>query len=236
MTVGLLLSLTGLALVDSTSIGTLFIPIWLLLTPGRIRVDRILVYLVTIAAFYFVVGTVVMLGAHGIGSLLQDARHSPVVLWGQFALGLGLLVFSWTPRFDPKRARQKSGPSRTARWRERAMSDSSALWLGGLALLAALAEVATMLPYLAAIGVLTASGLSTAVALVLLACYCVVMVLPGIALLLARIASRAHVEPLLQRLDHWISTKGVGAMGWIIGIVGFLVAQDAFVRIWFTGS
>src|SRR5699024_12872548 len=52
---------------------------------------------------------------HGIGSLLQDARHSPVVLWGQFALGLGLLVFSWTPRFDPKRARQKSGPSRTDR-------------------------------------------------------------------------------------------------------------------------
>ena len=39
------------------------------------------------------------------------------------------------------------------RWRDRAMAgESSARWLVGLALLAALAEVATMLPYLGALG------------------------------------------------------------------------------------
>jgi hypothetical protein len=37
MSVALLLSLVGLALVDSTSIGTLFIPVWLLLAPGPVR-------------------------------------------------------------------------------------------------------------------------------------------------------------------------------------------------------
>lgn len=45
MSTGLLLSLAGLALLDSTSIGTLFIPVWLLLTPDRIGVGRVLGYL-----------------------------------------------------------------------------------------------------------------------------------------------------------------------------------------------
>jgi hypothetical protein len=49
MSVGLLLPLAGLALVDSTSIGTLFIPVWLLLTPGPVNGRRILAYLGTIA-------------------------------------------------------------------------------------------------------------------------------------------------------------------------------------------
>lgn len=65
MSLGLLLSLAGLALVDSTSIGTLFIPIWLLLAPGRVSVRRILVYLGTIAAFYFAVGLVLVWAAPG---------------------------------------------------------------------------------------------------------------------------------------------------------------------------
>ncbi|MGS2617245.1 hypothetical protein ACVCAH_22370 [Micromonospora sp. LZ34] len=56
MSIGLLLALAGLALVDSTSIGTLFIPVWLLLTPGPVNARRILTYLGTIAGFYFAVG------------------------------------------------------------------------------------------------------------------------------------------------------------------------------------
>lgn len=56
-------SLAVLALIDSTSFGTLLIPIWLLLHPGRIRSGRILVFLFTVAAFYFAVGVAVVLGA-----------------------------------------------------------------------------------------------------------------------------------------------------------------------------
>lgn len=48
--------LLGLALVDSTSVGSLFIPVWLLLAAGRVPVGRILAYLGTIAGFYFVDG------------------------------------------------------------------------------------------------------------------------------------------------------------------------------------
>jgi hypothetical protein len=45
-----------LALIDSLSIGTLLIPIFFLLTPGRAPAGKLLAYLATIAGFYFVVG------------------------------------------------------------------------------------------------------------------------------------------------------------------------------------
>ncbi len=52
----LLTTLGGLALLDSTSIGTLVVPVWMLLMPGRPQVRRLLTYLVVITTFYFVVG------------------------------------------------------------------------------------------------------------------------------------------------------------------------------------
>src|SRR5690606_13354204 len=49
---GLLIPLAVLALIDSTSFGTLLIPLWLLLSPGRPSPHRVLLFLGTVAAFY----------------------------------------------------------------------------------------------------------------------------------------------------------------------------------------
>lgn len=225
MSTGLLLSLAGLALVDSTSIGTLFVPVWLLLAPGRVRVGRILAYLGAIAAFYFCVGLLVVLGAGSIAGAVGGALNSRPALWVQLVLGVGLFVLSF--RFDPKRRKGTGGVSR---WRERA---ESGRWLVGLALLAGLAEVATMLPYLGAIGMLTTSRLPGTTVAVLLAGYCVVMVLPAVVLLTARVAARSRVEPLLERMNRWITEKAGSATGWVLAIAGFLVARDAVARLWF---
>nr|CTQ92301.1 membrane protein, putative [Kibdelosporangium sp. MJ126-NF4] len=230
LSVGLVLSLAGLALLDSSSIGTLFIPIWFLLTPGRIRVGRILLYLGTIAVFYFGIGLLIALGAGSVIGNFGDALRSPVALWAQLAVGVGLFVLSF--RFDPKRQKKKPGGGAIRRWRDRAMSeDTSVRWLMGLALLAGLTEIATMLPYLGAIGIMTTSGLSAMTILALLAGYCVVMVLPAGVLLTLRLTAAKLIEPLLQRLNNWIMTKGTSATGWIIGIAGFLVARDAGARL-----
>ena len=51
MEFALLGSLAVLALIDSTSFGTLLIPTWLLMHPGRVRAMRMLVFLGTVAAF-----------------------------------------------------------------------------------------------------------------------------------------------------------------------------------------
>ena len=61
----------------------------------------------------------------------------------------------------------------------------------GVAVAAVGVEVATMLPFLGAIGLLTAHAPSTPVALGLLAAYCLVMIAPALALLVLRlVASR----------------------------------------------
>lgn len=227
----LLLSLAGLALVDSTSIGTLVIPVWLLLAPGRLRVGRPLLYLATIAAFYFGVGVLLVTGADVLAGSLGRAFETSAALYAQLALGIGL--FAWSFRFDPKRRRGDSA-GRLNRWRERVTAgDSSVGWLVALALTAAVMEVATMLPYLAAIGLLTTSGVDWPGLAVLLAGYCVVMVLPALVLLLGRVAAAARVRPVLERLNGWLNRHATSATGWLLAIAGFLLARDAAARLWF---
>ncbi|MEU4398594.1 GAP family protein [Micromonospora orduensis] len=227
MTPELLLSLAGLALIDSTSIGTLFIPVWLLLAPGPVSVRRILTYLATVAAFYLAVGLLLVWGGSRLADALGGATDNRGVLWAQLVLGVALLALSF--RYDGKRRPRGGG---VLRWRDRATSgDSSARWLVGLALLAALAEVATMLPYLGAVGLLATSGVGPVAVVGLLAGYCLVMVLPAILLLGARVARPRLVELVLARLNTWIITKAGSALGWILGIAGFLVARDAAARL-----
>jgi hypothetical protein len=226
MDAALLLSLAGLALVDSTSIGTLFIPVWLLLAPGRVRVGRILVYLATIAGFYFAVGLLITLAADEVARAV-DGVDARVGLWVQLVVGVGLFAASFL--FGGKR---KDGAGRVGRWRDRATGgDASAGWLIGLALLAALAEVATMLPYLGAIGLMTAADLSLGATAAVLAGYCVVMVVPAVVLLAGRVAASSLVEPLLHRLNKWVTEKAGSTTGWILGIAGFLIAGDAAGRL-----
>ena len=227
MSVALLLSLAGLALIDSTSIGTLFIPVWLLLAPGPVSGRRVLTYLGTIAGFYFLVGLALFFGGSGLADVLGGALDNRPVIWAQLVFGVGLLLVSF--RYDGKRG---AGTGRVLRWRDRVTAgDSSGRWLVGLALFAALAEVATMLPYLGALGLLSTSGLDMPAVVALLGGYCLVMVLPAVVLLGARLASPRLVEPVLVRLNAWIVRSSGSMLGWVLGIAGFLIARDAAVRL-----
>jgi hypothetical protein len=73
MTTGLLLTLAVLVVVDSTSFGTLGIPVYLLLAAERSPVSRLLIYLGTVAVFYFLVGVTLMLGLSTVLENFGDA-------------------------------------------------------------------------------------------------------------------------------------------------------------------
>lgn len=118
MSTALLGGLAALALLDSTSIGTLVVPLWLLLAPGRVAVGRLLSYLAVIAGFYWLVGIALLLVAHGGTSWLADAADSWPLRLLQLAVGVALFALSF--RFDPKR-RRRGAPDRVARWRNRAI-------------------------------------------------------------------------------------------------------------------
>ncbi|GAA1977861.1 GAP family protein [Isoptericola halotolerans] len=245
-------ALVVLALIDSTSFGTLLVPVWLLLAPGRPRVGRMLLYLGTVAGSYLVIGVAIALGAGLLLDRFDGVLESRPWLLAQLLAGVGL--FAWSFRFDGKRARRRAEqgrPSRLVRWRERAMgtapagsghgsgpssvATTSLTPLLGLAVGAVLLEVATMLPYLAGIGLVTAADLPAALALALLAGYCLVMVLPALLLLAARRAAARRVDPLLQRAERWLSKNAAEMTGWVLGIVGVLLALNALGRLGWTG-
>jgi hypothetical protein len=221
-------SLLVLALIDSTSIGTLLVPLWLLLAPGRVRAGRVVVFLVTVATFYLAVGLVLVAGLVGLVDEAARMLEGAVAARVQLVAGVALLVASF---LVPTGRRGGSG-GRAQRWRDRAMSgDGGVGALVGLALLAAVLEVATMLPYLGALGLVGTSDLTWPGRVAVLAGYCLVMVVPALALTAARLAARDRVEAPLRRLAGWLQRTSGETLAWIIGIVGFLLARDAVVRL-----
>lgn len=249
-----LLGILGvLALIDSLSYGTLAVPVWLLLTPGRIRPGRPIVYLLTIAVFYFAVGLLLLLGAVSIADAVAAALASDLGRLLVLAVGIGLVVWSFaldSPTAKARRAR--GGEGRIHRWRRIAMGDEGAQAapahphpdaarsagclavatrrpagsygaLMGLALTAGLIEVASMLPYLAAIALITGSGMGTPASVATLAGYCALMIAPALVLLAARIIFGTRLEPQLRRLDAWLTKHANSALSWIVGIIGVVI-------------
>lgn len=223
----LLAALTGLALVDSTSFGTLLIPLWMLLEP-RLRVRQFFVYLGTVAGFYFAVGILLTLGA---GTALELVGRSAVLSWIQLVVGVALFALSFY--FDPKRVRRRrKGADPAMRWRARlSTAEASAATMAGLGVAAAGIEVMSMLPYLAAIGLITAAGTGAPVWLPVLAGYVVVMVLPALLLLGLRVALGSRVDTPLQVVSAWLARHMDGMLSWVLGVIGFLLACDAAIRL-----
>lgn len=222
--------LAVLALLDSTSIGTLVLPVWMLLRPGRAPVRRVLLHLGIVAGAYLLLGAALLaVGTSAWRSLAAaGAGDRQGLAWGQLVVGLALFVASFA--LDPARRRRKGLPDRTQVWRERA----DRLGPGGTAVLAGTAvvlEAATMLPYLAALGILGAARLPAAASGAVLAGYCLVMVAPALVLLVGRVVAGARLEGILSRIDGWATRQGDAAMSWIVGIAGFLLARDAVQRL-----
>lgn len=237
-------TLGALALIDSTSFGTLLIPVWLLMTPGRVRAGRVLLFLLTVTAAYFMIGLALLLGASTLVGVLDGLWSTDAFLVGRFALGAALVVVSH--RMDRKEARERAareaeaGRGRISRWRRRVMGDDAASGSAGallaLALTAVLVEASTMLPYLAGIGIIAARGPGWPGDAVLLAAYCLVMIAPALVLTCGRIVARSALEGPLGRLDRWLTTNARSTTAWVIGIVGAILVLGAASELGWIGG
>jgi hypothetical protein len=275
-------ALAVLALIDSTSFGTLLIPVWLLMSPGRVRVGRMLLYLGSIAGFYALVGLAILLGAGALSEALTGLSSTRPFLIAQLVLGVAL--FAWSFKLEPIGGRKPAesvvgasgvggsgtavsatgasgtgapgvpagvdgpagtdgpaapaaAPARTgrlSRWRERVLSSESGSGraLAALAVGAGLVEVATMLPYLAALGLIGTQGPGWPMSGVWVVGYCLVMIAPALVLTAARLFAARLVERPLGLLDDWLTRNAASTTAWVVGIVGFLVARDAIGRLW----
>ncbi|MEU4605343.1 GAP family protein [Kribbella sp. NPDC023972] len=204
-------------------------PIGLLLAPGRIRVLGVVLYLLTISVFYLAAGLAIAAGLGAVVTGLGPLLESRPFYWGEVVLGVGLFLLSF--RFDPKR-RAAKGKSPTGDWSLRiTKATGSPRTLVTLALTAGVIELATMFPFLGAVTLIGSSGTSWPITVLALAGYCVVMILPALGLLGLRLAISDRITPVLERAGAWFEKHAVGATGWILAIVGFLVARDGFANL-----
>ncbi|MFC7491908.1 MULTISPECIES: GAP family protein [unclassified Knoellia] len=229
--------LAVLALVDSTSFGTLGVPVWMLVQP-TVRRTAVLTYLAVIAAFYWVLGLVLLIGAEALGDVagsLTDLTTSRAFIIAQLVVGVTLFLASFgftRKRGDARRARRRGRPTRMERLTSRAVGEGASLrTVTTVAVVAGVIEAASMLPYLGAIGLLTTAGLGFVGNAGLLAAYVVVMIVPALILLGLRLAVHDRVTPMLQRVNAWLQRSKDEMVGWVLGILGFLVATDAYQRL-----
>ena len=246
----ILLSLAALALLDSLSIGTLLIPVFLLLAPGRVRAGRVLLYLATIAGFYLAVGLLFLWGLVNVVDVAADLLASPGGAIVRLLVGAGLLIGSF---FIPTSAKQKApvtagmgtaavdeargapdsvAPGRITRWRERLLAPGATRWaLVTVALAAGVVEVATMVPYIVAMTMLADAGVDASTRVIALVGYCVVMIIPALLLLLVRLVAARAIAGPLERFAAWMQRTAGETTAWIIGILGFLIARAAATEL-----
>ena len=84
-----------------------------------------------------------------------------------------------------------------------------------------------MLPFLAAVGIITAADLAAPATVAVVLGYVAVMVLPALVLLTARVLLGERLQSPLERLAAWIGRHARGAGWWVAAIVGLVLVQDA---------
>lgn len=220
-------ALIVLALIDSTSVGTLVIPVILLVTgkDGAARVaSRTVLYLVVIGLFYLGLGIGLLTGLvpliERVGPLLATGPGLVVIA------ALGAFLLWWSFYIDPAAIRKRGGdPEASARrWTERARRAAgrpSALI--GLALLAGVIEAASMIPYLAAMGIIADLGIGFGPGALVLAGYCAIMIVPALALCGVRALLGGRADRALDRAHDWAVRNASSAFAWAVGIIGVII-------------
>lgn len=235
-------SLIVLALIDSTSFGTLLIPVWLLATPKRIYMRRFLIYLATVVAFYFAVGLLMILGATAFINYFGDLLETNGFLILLLIIGISLIMIAeikgTKAAIAKANERVEKGEGRIVQWRKRLMGDEATsksylVMLVGLALTAGIIELGTMLPYIAAIGLITSQGFALPFSVLLLLGYCLFMILPAIVLLVGRLVAYRLVEGLLLKLENWLTKNAYMTTIWVVEIVGILLTVNMLNKLFF---
>jgi len=206
----ILLLIGGLALLDTLSPATLGVTVYLLLTDKDKLTKRLLVYLLTVAGFYFAVGVSLMLGLVFLFEIISGVFQNRIVSWIVFIIGTILLIASF---YVPTK-KNSDLPSPKSK---------SILSIVALGFTTSLIEVGTAFPYFAAIGIMTTSNLSWMEWSSILAGYNVIMVMPSLLLFLFYLIFGRRMQKPLKKLRVKIANNTGSALSWIMCIVGIIL-------------
>ncbi|MFD0870188.1 MULTISPECIES: GAP family protein [Paenibacillus] len=210
MNLEMLLMIGGLALLDTLSPATLGVTVYLMLTEKERLSSRLMIYLATVAAFYFLVGIAFMLGMDALLGAFSSILQNRIVSWVMLIIGGILFIASF---YYPKSKSSDLPRPKSARI-------SSMIALG---FATSLVEVGTAFPYFAAIGLMSTSNLAVYQWLPILAAYNLIMVLPPfIVFVLHLLLGRAMHRPL-EKLRLRLARHSGSAVSWIMCIVGLIL-------------
>ncbi|MET3320387.1 UNVERIFIED_ORG: cytochrome c biogenesis protein CcdA [Peribacillus simplex] len=206
----LLFLIGGLALLDTLSPATLGVTVYLLLTGKEKLTQRLLVYLLTVAGFYFAVGVSLMLGLVFLLEIISGIFQNRIVSWTVFIIGAILFIVSF---YVPTK-KNSDLPSPKSK---------SILSIVALGFTTSLIEVGTAFPYFAAIGIMTTSDLSWMEWSSILAGYNFIMVMPSLLLFLFYLLFGRRMQKPLKKLRVKIANNTGSALSWIMCIVGIIL-------------
>ncbi|WP_141270122.1 GAP family protein [Kocuria varians] len=217
---GDLLALAGLALLDSTSLGTLVIPLVLVIARRRVDVGPLSIYFATVVVIYYGLGVGIALGFDMLSDTASQVWSSRPAQWFKLVAGLALFGYGLLAPDPVKREESRKAPTR--------LSPGTMIALGAGA---ALTEAATMVPYLAANGIITAMPVGWPVRLALLAGYCLVMILPALVLIAAAAMLGERLWPRLERLVPTLERQTKITLLWVASLAGLWMAGTGFSEL-----
>lgn len=214
MTTELLLSVGAMSLLDTLSPATIGVTVYLLLAARDRLIPRLLVYLMTVAGFYFFVGASLMLGLDAIFESASGILQNRTISWIMAITGGALFIASF---YVP--TNKKSEPPRP-----KAKSIGAMIALG---FTTSLIEVATALPYFAAIGLMTTAELTVVQWVPILVAYNFIMVLPPLLLFGLHIVFGRLMQRPLEKLRVKIANSSGSALSWIMCIAGVILLLNS---------
>ena len=214
-------TLAGLALLDSTSLGTLVIPIALVVRSRRVDRGPMAIYLTTVCLVYLGLGIALVAGFDLIGSAVARLARTETAQWATLVIGVALAGFGILGP-DPA----KPEPGADSLGSRPTPASAGAMVVLGLG--ASLAEAATMVPYIAATGIIASSPEAWPGRIVTLILYCLVMIAPALALLVLADTLGQRFLPKLARIAPRLEYEAKVTLLWIAAILGLhLAARSA---------
>ncbi|QSB06290.1 GAP family protein [Natronoglycomyces albus] len=248
------LTVAGLGLLDALSPAIVGVTIYLLLNARSRLATLLFTYVATVVVCYFAFGVALKLGLGALLPALENLVDSPVGLWAQAILGGILLVIAIAIPGKKKRQKRQADRRLAAEAAEAAdapgstQAAASPPHKGGtgttrvpksltvsamisFGLITVLIEGFMVLPYFAAIGIMTAAEVPVAAWLPLILMYNLIMVSSAFILYGLWKLFGQRLQPRLERWRDKLAAETIETMAWILGIAGFLVARGAVIEL-----
>lgn len=202
-----------LAILDMFSPAIIGVTVYVLLVGKKKQTQLIITYITTVIVFYFCTGVFLMLGLDIIFNPIADVLSSNTAKILMTIIGAILFIGSW---FVPKKKIAESP-------KPKQFNVNAMIVLG---ITTSLLEVATAIPYFAAIGLMISNEFTIYEWLPVLAGYNVMMVVPALVLLLLHLFFRRFMQRPLRNLQALFQKNTSSALSWVMFFVGLILLAN----------